>query len=131
MLASPARPATQAVPARSGSPVAIGGMEAEEAQDAQIVLGDARAGIADEAHAARFEIGKPADVVVHRAVGIDRQRVDGEVAPLRVALPVAAERAPWRGGRRSRRPRAASSPRTAAPSMTTVTVPWSMPVGTP
>ena len=38
------------------------------------------------------EIGKPADIVVHRAVARDRQRIDGEVAPLGVRLPVAAER---------------------------------------
>ncbi len=47
--------------------------------------------IADEAHAPRFEIGKPADVVVHHAVGADRQRIHGEVAPLGVRPPVAAE----------------------------------------
>ena len=67
-------------------------MKAEEAQDAQIILGDAGRGIADEAHAARVQIGKAADIVVHRAVARHRQRVDGEVAPLRVVLPVAAER---------------------------------------
>ena len=48
-------------------------------------------GVADEAHAPRLEIGKPADVVVHRAVGGGRERVDGEVAPLGVGAPVAAE----------------------------------------
>ena len=50
------------------------------------------AGVADEAHAPRLEIGKPADIVVHGAVARDRQRIDGEVAPLRIRLPVAAER---------------------------------------
>ncbi len=34
---------------------------------------------------------KPADVVVHRRVRRERQRVHGEVAPLGVALPVAPE----------------------------------------
>ncbi len=71
---------------------AVGGMHAEEAQDAQIILGDALAGVADEAHAPSFDIGEPADMVVHDAAGIDRQSVDGEVAPLRIAHPVAAER---------------------------------------
>ena len=33
-----------------------------------------------------------ADMVMHDAVGIDRQAVDGEIAPLGVADPVAAER---------------------------------------
>ena len=52
-----------------GRAVAIGGVEAEEAQDAQIILGDARSRLADEAHAPRVEIGEPADIVVHGAVG--------------------------------------------------------------
>ena len=67
-------------------------MHAEKTQDAQIILGDALAGIADEAHAAGFDIRKPADVVVHDAFGIDGKPVDGEVAPFRIANPVAAER---------------------------------------
>ena len=73
---------------------AVGGMHAEEAQDAQIILGDALAGIADEAHALGFDIGKPADMVVHDAAGIDGKPVDGEVAPFRIANPVAPERNP-------------------------------------
>ena len=48
---------------------AIGGMEAEEAQDAQVVLGDALLRLADEAHAPRGDVGKPADIVVDGAVG--------------------------------------------------------------
>ena len=65
----PARPAMQACkPCRVGRALAVGGVEAEEAQDAQIVLGDARRRIADEAHAPRREIGKPADIVVDGAV---------------------------------------------------------------
>ena len=63
-------------------------------------------------------------------VGLGIERVDGEVAPLGVRLPVAAERAPWRGGRRSRRRRAASSPRRACRRRSRVIVPCSMPVGT-
>ena len=74
-----------------GQPMAVSGMEAEEAQDAQIILGDALSRVADEAHAARFEIGKAADVIVHDAVGGHRKRVHGEVAPLGVGAPVAAE----------------------------------------
>ena len=69
----------------------VGGMHAEETQDAQIILGDALAGIADEAHAPGCDIGKPADMVVHDAVGVDRKPVDGEVAPFGIADPVAAE----------------------------------------
>ena len=70
---------------------AVGGMKAEEAQDAQIVFRDALGRIADEAHAPRRQIGKPADIIVDRAVAGGRQRVDGEIAPLGVGPPVAAE----------------------------------------
>ena len=74
-----------------GSALAIGGVEAEEPQDAQIVFGDARRRVADEAHAPRLDVGEPADVVVDGSVAGERQRVHGEVAPLGVALPVAPE----------------------------------------
>ena len=47
---------------------AVGGMEAEEAQDAQIIFRDALARVADEAHAARRKIVKAADIVIDRAV---------------------------------------------------------------
>ena len=71
---------------------AISGVKPEKAKDAQIILGDAGGGIADEANAPRFEIGKPADIVVHRTVTRCRQGVHREVAPLRIAPPVAPER---------------------------------------
>ena len=66
-------------------------MNAEKAEDAKIVFGDALIGIADEAHAPGRDIVKPADMVMHHAFGVDRKAVDGEVAPLGVADPVAAE----------------------------------------
>ncbi len=72
--------------------VRIRRLEAEEAQDAQIILGDAAGRIADEADPAFGEIVETADVIVDDAVGRDRQRVDGEVAPLGIDLPVAPER---------------------------------------
>ena len=78
-------------PAGIDGAVAVFGAEAQEAQDAQPVLGDPLVGVADEADAAREDIGIAADRIVHRAVGIDRQRVDGEVAPHGVGRPVAAE----------------------------------------
>ena len=49
-------------------------------------------GIADEAHAPCADIVQSADMVMHDAGGIDRQTVDGEIAPLGVANPVASER---------------------------------------
>ena len=70
---------------------AVSGVEAEEAQDAQVIFLDALLGIADEAHAARGQIGEPADIIVDRAVGARGERIDGEVAPLGVGAPVAAE----------------------------------------
>ena len=95
-VSSPARAAMQADrPAASGrSAVAIGGVEAEEAQDAQIILGDPPRRVADEAHAPLLEIVEPADMIVDRAVARRIERVHGEVAPLGIAPPVAPERDP-------------------------------------
>ena len=74
-----------------GHALAIGGVKAEEAQDAQIILGDAFLRLADEAYPPRLEIGEAADVIVHSAIGGDGQRIHGEVAPLGVGAPIAAE----------------------------------------
>ncbi len=66
--------------------------EAEIAQDAQMILGNARLGIADEAHAVRGKIGKAAEIVIERAVRrIGIERVHGEIAPGGIRLPVRAE----------------------------------------
>ncbi len=67
------------------------GEEAEEAQDAQIVLGDPRVRVADEAHRLRLDIRKSADEVDHLAIGTDIERVDRQVTALGVLLPVLAE----------------------------------------
>ena len=64
---------------------------AEEAEDTQVILGDPLVRITDEAHALCRDVLKTADVIVHDAAGIDRQAVDGEVAPLCIGHPVAAE----------------------------------------
>ena len=68
---------------------------AEEAirrvEDADRFLGDARVGIADEAHPARGEIGAAVERVVQRAVGIGVKRVEGEVAAAGVFEPVVGE----------------------------------------
>ena len=55
--------------AAAGSPFAVPGMEAEEAEDAQVVLGDAGGGVADEADAAGFQVRLPAEIVVQPAIG--------------------------------------------------------------
>ena len=75
-----------------GLALAEGGVNAEKPEDAQIILGDPLVGVADEAHAPGGNIGKAPDVIVHDAFGVDRQAVDGEVAPLGIDNPVAAER---------------------------------------
>jgi hypothetical protein len=70
---------------------AEGGVNAEKPQDTQIVFRDPPVRVADEAHAFCSDIVKSADVIVHHAIGVNRQAVDGEVAPLRIAGPVASE----------------------------------------
>ena len=90
-------PKAIARPDRGGEAVAVepargvSGREPEEAENAQVVLADARVRVADEAHPPRREVLEPADRIVDRSVGAERQRVDGEVAPLGVAREVAAE----------------------------------------
>ena len=66
-------------------------MEAEEAQDAQVILADARRRVADEAHAPALEIGEAADMIVHGAVAAHRERVDGEVAAAGVGFEITPE----------------------------------------
>ena len=75
---------------RARAPVA--GVKAEEAQDPQIILGDPRVRVADEAQAAGAQVGQAADRVDHRAVGPRIQRVHGEIAPHRVFGQVVRER---------------------------------------
>ena len=67
------------------------GREAEEPENAQIILANPRVRFADEAHPSRAEILEAADVVVDRSVGAERQRVDGEIASPRVGGEVASE----------------------------------------
>ena len=64
LLEAGARRDARGEPLRVRSALAISGVEAEEAQDAQVVLGDARCRLADEAHAPRLNIVEPAHIVV-------------------------------------------------------------------
>ncbi len=67
--------------------------EAEEAQDAQMVLGDAGIGIADEMDATGCQIHASVEIVDQRPVKrIGIKRVHREVAPRGIGLPVGAER---------------------------------------
>src|SRR5258706_15044338 len=70
----------------------IGGMKAEEPQNAQIIFSNALARIADETNAPPVEIGKAPDMIVHNTVTPDIERVHGKIAPFRIVRPVAAER---------------------------------------
>ena len=66
--------------------------ETEEAQDPQMIFGNALQRIADEAHAARRQIVKAAPIIIDHAVrqmGI--KRVDGEIPPRRILAPVIGE----------------------------------------
>src|SRR3954454_10016402 len=66
-------------------------MEAEEAQDAQIILADALVGVTYEADASSLQIVQTAYGIMQGAIGRNRQRIHGEIAPPRVLFEVAAE----------------------------------------
>ena len=74
-----------------GMVLAVPGVKAKKPQDTQIVFGDPRRRLADEAHAPRRDIGDAADIIENPAVGGDGQRIDGEIAPLGVGPPIPAE----------------------------------------
>ena len=67
-------------------------MDPEKPQDAQIILSYPLVRISDEADTPCRDIVQSADVIVHDAIGVNRQPVDGEVAPLGIAHPIASER---------------------------------------
>ena len=67
-------------------------VKAEIAQNPQIIFLNARRRIADKAHMASLNIGQPVPRrVVQRAISIGIKRVNGEVAPRRIALPILGE----------------------------------------
>ena len=79
--------------------------EADGAQQAQMVLAEARVGIADGAHQRGSEIGAASNVIQHCAgLGIHQQAVDGEIAAQHVLARVALEVDGRRGGGRRRNP---------------------------
>ncbi len=78
-------------PSGVGMTGAIGGVKAEEPQNAQVVFLDAFCGIADETHAAMSKIIEAAGIIVEGAIACHGQRVDREIAPLGIALPIAAK----------------------------------------
>ena len=78
-------------PSRSSVPPPKSRREPEEAQDAEIVFANALVGVADETDATRGEVVEAAKRVVNAAVRVERQGVDGEVAPARVGKKIAPE----------------------------------------
>ena len=64
------------------------GVEAKPAEQPEHVLGDPPAGVADEAHAPGMKIGHAIVEVVQHAVSRQRDRVHGEIPPLRIGPPV-------------------------------------------
>ena len=66
--------------------VAVPGEEAEETQDAQVILPDPLVRVADEAHMPRQRIRRAAKRIEHRAIGCGVKCVHGEIAPARVFL---------------------------------------------
>ena len=90
------RSLARAVQASSAAAVRLAGaeagVEAEEAQDPQMILGNSLQGIADEANVALAEIVEAAEIVEDLAgPRVGRQRVDGEVAPRGIFFPVVGE----------------------------------------
>ena len=67
------------------------GVEPEKAQNAKAILGDPSIGFADEADAAGDDVRISTDRIVNCAVTVDGERIDGEIAPLRIGDPVATE----------------------------------------
>ena len=75
-----------------GLAAAEAGVEAEEAQDSEMVFGDALQRIADEADVAALEVVEAAEIVEDFAGhGVGRQRIDGEIAARGVFFPIVGE----------------------------------------
>ena len=71
--------------------IGIAGEKAEKPQDAQIILGDPGAGIADEADQPGGEIGAAIEIIMDCTGWVHRHRVDGEIAAGGVGLPIIGE----------------------------------------
>ena len=88
----PARSFTQADKSvRIERALAVISVEAEEAEDAQIIFLDALFCFADEAHASFDEIAITAERIEHGSVAVGIKCVQREVAPPRVLLPILRE----------------------------------------
>ncbi len=74
-----------------GLAFAVGSMDPEETQNAQIILGDPLRGLTDKAHPPCLDVRQPANVIMHHAVRGQGQAIDREIATLRIACPVTPE----------------------------------------
>ena len=71
---------------------AVAGVEAEETQDAQMILGNPLERVADEPHVALLEVLEPSEIIENLArSGVRGQGIDGEVPPCRVRPPIVGE----------------------------------------
>ena len=61
------------------------------AQNPQHILGDAGGGITNKADPAGPQIREAPDRIVERAVGSEKDRVDGEIAPCCIRRPIRVE----------------------------------------
>ena len=73
---------------RVGGAAPVLGLEAKEAEDTQVIFGDAVGGTADEPDALTLHIGVAAKRIVDGAVAIGIERVHREVAPPGIRLPI-------------------------------------------
>ncbi len=67
------------------------GEETEEAQDAQVILGDPLGRLADKAHGARVDIRQPFTRSITAPCIVRLKRVDRQIPPLGIRLPIGAE----------------------------------------
>ena len=126
------RPSFNAVTAASTGRIELAlsvvGAETEEAKNAKVILADTRLRVTDETHAALAQIVEPADRIIDRSVFVAVERIDRKVAAFRVLFPRCRERDDGMAAigfdiatqRRDFK---------ETPSVTTVIVPWSIPVG--
>ena len=74
-----------------GGRFAVIGKKAEEAQEPEDILGNSGFGIADETNPSRPQILNAAEGIMHRAIGGQRKRIYGQIAPRRILHPIIGE----------------------------------------
>ncbi len=69
----------------------IPGEKPEKAEDTQVIFADALLGIADKSQCPAFNIRKAANQIDDSAISLKIKRIDGEIAPRRIHLPIPSE----------------------------------------